>query len=211
MLLLRSSRLTNFGMLLAKPELRFPEGPWKILLEKAYGFFDAIVADVFSPPLWSLRGGTVLMFHFAHRRSKDIDIFVPDSHFLGYINPRTGGRGGDITSDYKDSAEYVKLFCPKGKLTLLLHPPRLKIPMKCMRCLAEIFCWKRLLKLWQRRYGTAATEQPHVICSITMVTEHHHGDILDHCDVFVKNIEVFANQCDTRKSIMMPAFDAIEK
>ena len=58
-------------MLLAKPALNFPDGPWISLLEKAYSLFDAVAADGFNIPRWSLGGGTVLMFHYAHRRSKE--------------------------------------------------------------------------------------------------------------------------------------------
>jgi hypothetical protein len=57
---------------LAKPALNFPDGPWVSLLEKAYRLFDAVAADGFTIPRWSLGGGTVLMFHYAHRKSKDI-------------------------------------------------------------------------------------------------------------------------------------------
>jgi hypothetical protein len=39
-------------------------------------------------PFWTLGGGTVLMLRYAHRRSKDIDIFVPDPQYLGYVTPR---------------------------------------------------------------------------------------------------------------------------
>jgi len=63
-------------MLLAKPTLNFPDGPWISLLEKAYRLLDAVAADGFNIPRWSLGGGTVLMFHYAHRRSKDIEIFT---------------------------------------------------------------------------------------------------------------------------------------
>lgn len=52
-------------MLLAKPVLRFPNGSWETLLEKAYQLFDAIASDGYTPPRWSLGGGTVLMFHYA--------------------------------------------------------------------------------------------------------------------------------------------------
>lgn len=61
-------------MRLAKSELTFPEGPWETLLEKAYSLFDSVASDGFALPRWSLGGGTVLMFHYAHRKSKDIDI-----------------------------------------------------------------------------------------------------------------------------------------
>jgi hypothetical protein len=199
-------------MLLAKPELNFPEGPWKTLLEKAYGLFDSVTSDGFTPPIWSLGGGTVLMFHFAHRKSKDIDIFIPDPQFLAYINPRTGGRGEDITSEYKDAAEYVKLFLPEGEIDFVASSTLTKSPFEEYEVLGRNILLETPIeivakKIWHR--GDRAT--PRDLLDLAMVIDHHYSEILDHREIFIKNIEVFTKQCELRKSIMVPAFDAIEK
>jgi len=60
---------------LVKSPLNFPEGPWKSLLEKALWLMNSIESDGFTLPRWSLGGGTVLMFYYAHRKSKDIDAY----------------------------------------------------------------------------------------------------------------------------------------
>ena len=83
---------------------------------RAYALFDTISNDGILIPRWSLGGGTVLMFYYGHRKSKDIDIFIPDPQFLGYVNPRTGGYAEDLTSNYSDGAEFVKLFFPEGEI-----------------------------------------------------------------------------------------------
>jgi hypothetical protein len=62
-------------------------------------------------------------------------------------------------------------------------------------------------KLWYR--GDRAT--PRDLLDLAMVIDRHYREILDHRDIFVKNIEIFTNQCESRKSIMLPVFDAIEK
>jgi hypothetical protein len=67
--------------------LNFPEGAWQSLFIKAMDLLDQIHASGIAVPKWSLGGGTVLMFHYQHRLSKDIDIFIPDPQFLPYINP----------------------------------------------------------------------------------------------------------------------------
>jgi len=41
-----------------------------------------------SDPFWTFGGGTVLMLRYQHRLSKDIDIFVPDPQYLGFVTPR---------------------------------------------------------------------------------------------------------------------------
>ncbi|MDA8204948.1 MAG: nucleotidyl transferase AbiEii/AbiGii toxin family protein [Thermaerobacter sp.] len=48
---------------------------WETLFNRAMDCLDTIPSDVPEPP-WTLGGGTVLMLHYAHRQSKDIDIFL---------------------------------------------------------------------------------------------------------------------------------------
>lgn len=197
---------------MAKHALNFPDGPWITLLEKAYRLFDSVTSDGFTIPRWSLGGGTVLMFHYAHRKSKDIDIFVPDPQFLGYINPRTGGRGEDITSDYKDAAEYVKLFLPEGEIDFVASSTLTKNPFEEHEVLGRNILLETPIeivakKLWHR--GDRAT--PRDLLDLAIVIDQHYSEILDHSDIFVKNIQAFTNQCKSRKAIMLPAFNAIEK
>lgn len=45
-------------------------------------------------PFWTFGGGTVLMLRYGHRVSKDIDIFVPNPQYLGYVNPRISDARG---------------------------------------------------------------------------------------------------------------------
>lgn len=199
-------------MPLAKPALNFPDGPWVSLLEKAYRLFDAVAADGFTIPRWSLGGGTVLMFHYAHRKSKDIDIFIPDPQFLGYINPRIGGRGEDITSDYQDAAEYVKLFLPEGEIDFVASSTLTNNPFEAHEVLGRNILLETPIeivakKIWHR--GDRAT--PRDLLDLAMVIDHHYAEILNHRNIFLKHIEAFTHQCESRKSIMLPVFDAIEK
>jgi hypothetical protein len=197
---------------LAKPALSFPDGPWKTLLAQAYKLIDAIAADGIAPPRWSLGGGTVLMFHFAHRKSKDIDIFVPDPQFLGYVNPRLGGRGEEFTSDYKDAAEYVKLFLPEGEIDFVASSTLTQNPFEPHEVLGRNILLETPIeivakKLWHR--GDRAT--PRDLLDLAMVIDRHYSEIIDHAEVFARNIEVFTEQCGARKSIMRPVFEGIEK
>ena len=197
---------------MVKSSLNFPEGPWKSLLEKAYGLMDSIVSDGFTLPRWSLGGGTVLMFYFAHRKSKDIDIFVPDPQFLGYVNPRIGGRGEDITSDYKDAADYVKLFLPEGEIDFVASPTLTENPFEEYEVLGRKILLETPIeivakKLWYR--GDRAA--PRDLLDLALVIDHHYSEIIEHGHVFAKNIEAFTDQCESRRAIMLPVFDAIEK
>jgi hypothetical protein len=173
---------------------------------------DSVASDGFTLPRWSLGGGTVLMFYFAHRKSKDIDIFVPDPQFLGYVNPRIGGRGEDVTSDYKDAADYVKLFLPEGEIDFVASPTLTENPFEEHEVLGRKILLETPVeivakKLWYR--GDRAT--PRDLLDLALVIEHHYSEILVHGQVFVKNIEAFTDQYESRRAIMLPVFDAIEK
>jgi hypothetical protein len=42
------------------------------------------------------------MFRYGHRLSKDIDIFVPDPQYLGYVTPRLSDTVASLTEDYTE-------------------------------------------------------------------------------------------------------------
>jgi hypothetical protein len=173
---------------------------------------DSIKSDGFTLPRWSLGGGTVLMFYYGHRKSKDIDIFVPDPQFLGYVNPRLGGRGEEVTTDYKDGAEFVKLFLPEGEIDFVASSTLTKNPFEEHEVLGKNILLETPIeivakKLWYR--GDRAT--PRDLLDLALVIEHHRSEILEHSEVLAKNIEAFTEQCNSRRATMLPAFNEIEK
>lgn len=197
---------------MVKPPLNFPEGPWKSLLERALWLMESIKSDGYTLPRWSLGGGTVLMFYYAHRKSKDIDIFVPDPQFLGYVNPRLGGRGEEVTTDYRDGTEFVKLFLPEGEIDFVASSTLTENPFEEHEVLGRKILLETPIeivakKLWYR--GDRAT--PRDLLDLALVIEQHYSEILDHSGVFAKNIEAFTDQCYSRRAIMLPVFEELEK
>ena len=97
-------------------------GPWKALFASALTLTDHL-ATVLDQPVWTFGGGTVLMLRLNHRHSRDIDLFVPDPQYLGYVNPRLGGAAEKLTTDYVEAAEYVKLLLPTGEIDIVVGEP----------------------------------------------------------------------------------------
>lgn len=91
---------------------------WEGLFEKALTILDAARA-VAGPFTWSFGGGTVLMIKFAHRYSKDIDIFVGDPQVLGHLNPRLSPAAEMVTDQYDESAQHAKLRLPDGEIDFI--------------------------------------------------------------------------------------------
>jgi predicted nucleotidyltransferase component of viral defense system len=98
------------------------EGPWRGLWPKALGLMSHLEQVTFQPQ-WTLGGGTVLMLRFDHRFSKDIDLFVPDLQYLGHVNPRLGGPAEDLTSEYEENSEFIKLQLPMGEIDVVVGAP----------------------------------------------------------------------------------------
>lgn len=101
-----------------------PGGPWEKLFPRALTLLDEIsryggVAD----PFWTLGGGTVLMLRYRHRLSKDIDIFIPDPQYLGFVTPRLSDTAADLTQDYVEQpGAFVKLQFEEGEIDFVVAP-----------------------------------------------------------------------------------------
>jgi hypothetical protein len=108
------------------PDLTRP-GPWAALFASALTLTDHL-ATVIDSPLWSFGGGTVLMLRFNHRFSRDIDLFVPDPQYLGYLTPRLCDVAEDLTTDYVEAAEYLKLLLPAGEIDIVVGEPLTAAP-----------------------------------------------------------------------------------
>ena len=101
-----------------------PSGPWEVLFQRALQLVDDIqrhggLAD----PFWTFGGGTVLMFRYGHRISKDIDIFVPDPQYLGYVTPRLSDTAASLTEEYTEMpGSFVKLQFEEGEIDFVAAP-----------------------------------------------------------------------------------------
>jgi hypothetical protein len=101
-----------------------PVGPWQKLFPRALALIDEIGRyGGIKDPFWTLGGGTVLMFRYHHRLSKDIDIFVPDPQYLGFVTPRLSDRAADMTQDYTEQpGAFVKLQFEEGEVDFVAAP-----------------------------------------------------------------------------------------
>ena len=99
-----------------------PPGVWIGLLQQAFRLLDDIHSNGIKAPFWTFGGGTVLMLRYQHRMSKDIDIFVPDPQYLGFVSPRLSGIAEEISTEYVESNEFVKLIRPEGEIDFVASP-----------------------------------------------------------------------------------------
>lgn len=111
---------------MSRPDLERP-GVWARLFPRALELMSHLEREVPGAP-WTFGGGTVLMLRLAHRQSKDIDLFVPDPQYLGYVDPRLSDAAEDISTDYEEAAEFIKLFLPGGEIDVIVGAPLTDVP-----------------------------------------------------------------------------------
>ena len=102
---------------------------WEALFQRALELIDA--ARESGAPLddWSFGGGTALMRRHHHRFSKDIDIFVPDPQFLGFLSPRLSTKAESMTRHYDEHGNSLKLYFPEGEIDFIASAPLTENPV----------------------------------------------------------------------------------
>ncbi len=95
---------------------------WEPLFDKAMQALDSLPRHV-PPPDWTFGGGTVLMRKYHHRLSRDVDIFLTDSQYLTLFSPRLNDAIADMTTQYREDSQHVKLtFGNLGEVDFVAAP-----------------------------------------------------------------------------------------
>lgn len=92
---------------------------WSSLLRTALAGLESLEASGTPIRWWSFGGGTALMLQLHHRDSKDIDIFIPDAQYLGYLSPRLTDLSVWGEPDYDETTCYVKLRYAEGEIDFI--------------------------------------------------------------------------------------------
>jgi hypothetical protein len=95
---------------------------WETLFQRALALIDSTREAGLQIEDWTFGGGTVLMRRHHHRFSKDIDIFVLDPQFLGYLSPRVNTTAERLTSNYLEQAGFLKLSFAEGEIDFVASP-----------------------------------------------------------------------------------------
>ncbi len=96
---------------------------WRKLIGPALRVVDSLRDNGYGDLDFRLGGGTVLMFRFDHRISKDIDIFTYDAQALSFISPRLNEVAAREVVDYEEQANAVKLLLPDGDVDFIVAAP----------------------------------------------------------------------------------------
>src|SRR3984893_4133524 len=93
---------------------------WKQILASAVAVFSDLEKKGLGSPDVVIGGGTVLMFRFEHRLSRDIDFFMHDVQWLSLLTPRLNDTTAAMTTNYTEQANGIKLVLPHGDIDFVV-------------------------------------------------------------------------------------------
>ena len=97
---------------------------WRTLFAHALDLIDSVSASGAGTFVdWTFGGGTALMLRHHHRVSRDIDIFVPDPQYLGYLSPRLNDVAASKSARYSEQANALRFFFDDGEVDFIVAPP----------------------------------------------------------------------------------------
>lgn len=202
---------TAIDMNLTAQPKALPGGVWQTLLAHAFTLVDEIERHGISNPFWTFGGGTVLMLRHHHRMSKDIDIFVPDPQYLGFVSPRLSDAAERVSVDYVEGPGYVKLLRPEGEIDFVASPNLTAQPYDewtlhgrtiKVETAAEIVA----KKLWHR--GDRATARD--LFDLSLVIEREPDALVTASPYLVRHRDAFLKQIQQRRAVLGAQFEAID-
>jgi hypothetical protein len=96
---------------------------WKQILASAVSILDDLQQRQPGSPDVVMGGGTVLMFRFEHRLSKDIDFFMHDVQWLSMLTPRLNDTTAAMVTRYVEQANGLKLAMSHGDIDFVVAGP----------------------------------------------------------------------------------------
>jgi predicted nucleotidyltransferase component of viral defense system len=196
---------------LAHEPTDLPGGIWASLLKQAFLLMDEVERHGISQPFWTFGGGTVLMLRYQHRLSKDIDIFVSDPQYLGYVSPRLSDVAESVSQDYVEGPGYIKLLRAEGEIDFVASPNLTEPAFEAWNLLgrtvrvetaAEIVA----KKLWHR--GDRATARD--LFDLSLVIEREPQALRQAARFLTRHRAVFLEQLHDRRAVLKAQFDAID-
>ncbi len=186
-------------------------GAWQALFVHAQALMDDMCAHIRPDAFWTFGGGTVLMLRHGHRLSKDIDLFVPDPQYLGFVNPRLSDFAADLCRDYVEAAEFIKLIRAEGEIDIVTGPNLTAnawtvetINGKPVRVETDVEIVAK--KMWHR--GDRATARD--LFDLVLVIRSSEAALRLESRWLVRHRDEFVAQLVGRRNVLRAQFEAID-
>lgn len=151
------------------------------------------------------------MFRYRHRLSKDIDIFVPDPQYLGYVTPRLSDTAGELTQDYiEQPGSFVKLQFDEGEVDFVASPNLLSHSWEYWRIgerSVRVETASEIIAKKMYHRGDRVTARD--LFDFALVIEREPRQLLAAAPYLLRHRSAFLDQIRRPHVVLRDAFDAI--
>ena len=106
----------------AKMDHWIASGDWRSLEKKAADIVLNVEESAQSGRMTPLLGaGTRLMLKLNHRISHDIDLFILNPQWIGFLSPRLNDKVRELVHGYEEDATFLKLKYPEGEIDFIVR------------------------------------------------------------------------------------------
>jgi hypothetical protein len=187
-----------------------PLKTWETLFQRALVAIDAACAAGITMDNWSFGGGTVLMRRHRHRLSKDVDIFVDDPQYLGYLTPRLNDKVESLTTEYRESATHLKLIFPEGEIDFVVSGTLTVAPTQPetlfgRNVLVETSTEIVAKKIWYRGEFVTARD----LFDLAMVAEREPAALQEIAPVLKERRAIMLSRVEEHRDRLKEDFDAL--
>ena len=162
---------------------------WKETLKKTIEYLT--ISNIPSME-WSFGGGTVLMLHYHHRVSKDIDIFLNNAQYLTFISPRLNDHAAIIIgkNEYQEQSNFVKLEISNGQfIDFILAPFLTKQPLRVYSLHNQKIQIETPAEIITKKiFYRSETFKSRDIYDLGVVLHHREKELLDTLQVYSKKL-----------------------
>lgn len=130
-------------------------GAWRKLEKLAHEMVQDASTAAKSAVLPVLGGGTRLMLGMEHRISDDIDLFIRDPQWIGYLTPRLNDKFEHLINSYDEGATSLKLKFNEGEIDFIVSMSLLGLENKVsseslfpLEPVAEVLAKKLFYRGW---------------------------------------------------------------
>ncbi len=183
---------------------------WEILFQRALILIDDARSRGIPVEEWTFGGGTVLMRRHRHRMSKDVDIFITDPQFLGFLSPRLSPTAESLTTDYSEDSNFVKLAFPEGEIDFVFALPLTSVPAKTELLLGRNFLVETSAeivakKIWHRGAEITARD----IFDFAMVAELEPGAVQEIAPILRDRRDAVLDRIRRNERWLRESFEAL--
>ncbi|UIF90969.1 nucleotidyl transferase AbiEii/AbiGii toxin family protein [Cupriavidus sp. UYPR2.512] len=185
---------------------------WESLFPHAFTLMDEVRRHGGIEPFWTFGGGTVLMLRYNHRFSRDIDLFVPDPQYLGFVTPRLSEVAEAISGDYIEQGNFVKLVLESGEIDVVAAPNLTANPFETWTIMGQAVRVETAAEIVAKKLyhrGDRATARD--LFDLAMVVERDPQALSAAAPFLLRHAHAFLAQIDAGAPIMREQFARIQR